>query len=650
MDISIIPKNEFDRVNNNSHIKHNILSLFSYMCRYNTFVSIKLAGSGHLGSSFSAMDLVVYLYLKELNTRNVGFNSPNRDIYFSSKGHDVPGLYSVLYALGIIPEEKLLKLRKLNGLDGHPNIITNGIESNTGSLGMGISKGKGFAWAKKYLNYNGRVFVLTGDGEFQEGQIYESLQATANQKVNNLTVIIDKNKYQTDMLVQQVNSIDNLESKVKEFGWYVACCSGHNFDDIERAFSEVKEITDKPKFIIADTIKGKGISFLEEPYSTNGISYYKWHSGAPDDDYFEKGIEELKRKIILLAKNSNISEIKYKHIQEYVKVNTLLNKTYLTDAYGDALCDIAKDRKDIVVLDGDLAADCRVRKFQNLYPDRFLENGIAEQDMVSTAGGLARQGLLPVVNSFASFLCSRANEQIYNNACEHSKIIYVCHFAGFIPAGPGKSHQSVRDISLINGIPNMIIAQPANQLETKNLLEYFVYKATENCALRINIGPSPSNIEFDQSYKLKFGQGTVLKDGTDSVCFGYGPVMLHEILEAASILHNLGFSLKVIDMPWLNRVDKDWFINEISGFENIYVIEDHNITGALGDLLIYEANSSGILKRFHKIGIEGYPAFGTPQEVLRYHKLDGKSIAERIFGNHININSMTENYTVEAPQ
>ena len=147
------------------------------MCRLNTLVAVKRAGSGHLGSSFSAMDIVAFLLFEELNAADLGWNHPDRDVYFSSKGHDVPGLYAALHALGVIPRERLLRLRRLGGLDGHPDVGVPGIEANSGSLGMGISKGRGIAWAKRYLGRGGRVVVMTGDGELQEGQNYEGLQA-----------------------------------------------------------------------------------------------------------------------------------------------------------------------------------------------------------------------------------------------------------------------------------------------------------------------------------------------------------------------------------------------------------------------------------------------------------------------------------------
>src|SRR5262249_4270547 len=158
---------------------------------------VKRAGSGHLGSSFSAMDIVVHLFEEELTTAQLGWDHPDRDVYFSSKGHDVPGLYAVLHSFGVITTERLLRLRRPGGLDGQPGVRVPGIEANSGSLGMGISKGRGMAWAKTYLGRAGRVVVMVGDGELQEGQNWEALQSAAQQRVGNLTVIVDRNELQS---------------------------------------------------------------------------------------------------------------------------------------------------------------------------------------------------------------------------------------------------------------------------------------------------------------------------------------------------------------------------------------------------------------------------------------------------------------------
>lgn len=653
---NLIRKSEFDKVKSHNGDWAKRMKLFADMCRYNTLVAVKKAGSGHLGSSLSAMDIVTYLYLNELNLLEVGLDSPDRDIYFSSKGHDVPGLYSLFYALGIIPEEKLLMLRRLHGLDGHPEVRQPGIEASTGSLGMGISKAKGMAWAKTYNKNKGNVYVLTGDGEFQEGQIWESLQATAHQKVNNVTAIMDHNKYQTDMLVADVNNIEDVVTKVSAFGWYVVRINGHDFNELKSTFDLLKKVTDKPKMIIADTIKGCGVSFMEKPLTETfqGKTLYKWHSGAPDDESYIKGLNELSESINKLAAEVGISKIEIPENKTEGKVATKLDKEFVTDAYGEALVELAKTNKKFVVLDGDLSADCKLRNFEKTYPDRFIENGIAEQDMVSMAGGLARMGLIPIVNTFASFLAARANEQIYNNAGEKTKIIYTCHFAGMIPAGPGKSHQSVRDISLFGALPNVTIIQPCNAQETKWATDYCINVANENCMLRLVIGPSPERIQLPTDYKFQVGVGATLTEGKDAILFGYGPVMLHEALVAADYLKKTGFGLKVVNMPWLNKIDLNWLKEIIKDQKRIFVLEDHSAIGGLGDrilnALVEISEISG--REFINFGLKEYPECGTPLEVLEYHQLDGKSLAQRISGvkNIEEADSIKQKYTADAPQ
>ena len=659
MDFKLIRKSEFDKViiyDGDWTLK---MQLFSSMCRYNTLVAVKKAGSGHLGSSLSALDISTHLYLNELNTLKVGLDSPDRDIYFSSKGHDVPGTYALYHALGIVSEEKLLMLRRLHGLDGHPEVRQPGIEACTGSLGMGISKGKGFAWAKKYQGLGGHVYVMTGDGEFQEGQIWESLQATAHQKVNNITVIMDHNKYQTDMRVEDVNNIEDLVEKIKAFGWHVVRINGHDYKVLKNTFAELKKVTDKPKFIIADTIKGKGVSFMEKPEteSVNGRILYKWHSGAPDDESYIKGLQELSDQINLISTDLGIDKIDIPVNEVPGKVSVKSDMEFVKDAYGEALCEIAEYNDKLVIIDGDLSADCKLRDFEKKYPERFVENGIAEQDMVSMAGGMARMGLVPVVSTFASFLAARANEQIYNNAGEKTKIIYTCHFSGIIPAGPGKSHQSVRDISLLNALPNITILQPCNYEETKQVVKYCVDEANENCAIRLVIGPSPQKIELPSNYKLTFGQGSVLTEGNDAVLIAYGPVMLHEALLASEYCAKVGFGLKIINMPWLNRVDIEWLVSVTNNLKNIYVLEDHSVIGGLGDRILESLAASNSLgeKKFEKIGLRNeYPECGTPWEVLQFHGFDGKSLAMKISGiadldNRIEAEAKKK-YSDEAPQ
>jgi transketolase len=606
------------------------------------------------------MDFVVWLYFKEMKTLSVGVDSPDRDVYFSSKGHDVPGRYAVLHAAEVLSQEQLLMLRRLGGVDGHPDVGVRGIEANSGSLGMGISKGKALAWARRLAKRGGRVFVCIGDGELQEGQNYEGLMTAAVQRVDRLTVIVDHNKVQTDLLVSKITDLRDLEAKFRDFGWAVARCDGHSFAAIEQAMARLNTASGQPRILIADTIKGRGVSFMEHPRALADCGgLYKWHAGAPDDDTFTRASSEINGRVRDRFKKLGLGDLVMVDGADpaAVKGGAPAKKEFVADAFGEALVQAGDRRKDLVVLDGDLAADCRVRAFGERFPERFIENGIAEQDMVSTAAGLARSGLLPVVNSFASFLASRANEQIYNAATERSKIIYVCHFGGLIPAGPGKSHQSLRDISLFGALPGCTIIQPCNPRETKLALDYLLDDAKGVGVLRLAIGPSPRSIELPGGYRFAPGCGTALTKGKDALLFAYGPVMLHEALTASELLADRGFGLTVVNQPWLNRFDAEWLREIVAQHHTICVLDDHHPEGALGDRLLGALVESSLLgdRRYVRFAVDGFPACGAPGEVLRHHRLDGPSLAERIreiTGGGAAIESEADEraYTLDAPQ
>jgi transketolase len=632
-ELAFIPRASIDAVRSADGDAGARLALLADICRLNALVAVKQAGSGHLGSSFSALDIVVNLLYEQLNVAELGFESPDRDVFFSSKGHDAPGLYAALYGLGVIPGKRLARLRRLGGLDGHPDVGVPGIEANSGSLGMGISKGRGIAWGKRQAGRSGVVVVMTGDGELQEGQNWEALQGAAHDRLGRLWIVVDRNALQSDKTTEEILALGDLGTKLRAFGWEVATCDGHDHVALRDVFTRFRAGGDAPKALIAETIKGRGVSFMEHPVAlVEGDGLYRWHAGAPDDAAFVRAREELAARIDdgLAALGLDAPMYEPLPLSEDARRSegepesgvgarrSSVTEEYVVEAYGEGLVTLGAERDDLVVLDADLASDCRVRGFELGYPERFLECGIAEQDMVSVAAGLARHGFIPVVNSFASFLGSRANEQIYNQASEGAKVVYALHYAGLIPAGPGKSHQSVRDISLLGALPNVTIVQPANAEETRALLRWAVGEAEESVAIRLAIGPSPRRIEFDG--EVTWGRGRVVREGGDAALVAYGPVMLHEALTASELLEARGLRLEVVNMPWLNRVDP----TGLGHHDRVFVLEDHAPVGGLGDAL----RRAGVA--VDVFGVDGWPACGTPAEALRAHGLDGVSLAERI--------------------
>src|SRR5438034_2053586 len=250
-ELVFVPVSEFRRLRDAVLDPVHRVEAYAALARINTLYMIARAWSGHIGTSFSSLEIMSWLFLNEIRDLDKGPGAC--DIFFSSKGHDAPALYSVLIGLGLLPEDKLHQLRRLGGLPGHPHVETPYIQANTGSLGMGISKAKGMALANRLAGTPRRIFVLTGDGELQEGQFWESLGSAANLELGEIVAIIDHNKIQSDTWVRKVSDLGDLEAKLRAFGWHVSRCDGHDVAAIERTFRSLDAITDRPKVVVADT-------------------------------------------------------------------------------------------------------------------------------------------------------------------------------------------------------------------------------------------------------------------------------------------------------------------------------------------------------------------------------------------------------------
>jgi len=621
-DLHYVPPKEFERLRRLPLKPMDRAALFATCCRINALYMIAQAGSGHIGSSFSSLDIISWLYLNELQ--------PD-DLYFSSKGHDAPGLYAVLVGLGLIPFEQIHRLRRLPGLPGHPDVATPGIVTNTGPLGMGISKAKGMAFAHRAQGKTNRLFVLTGDGELQEGQIWESLAGAVRSGLGELTVIVDHNKIQSDTWVRDVADLGDLEAKFRVFGWKVARCDGHDFSTLATTLRRLRRTSDRPKVLIADTVKGKGVSFMESAAMKPGERFYRFHSGAPDDDSYARALQELAEhaagQLAVLGEPPLQLEMRPRFDRPSAQ-----GAQRLIPAYSRALLAEAERNPRLVALDADLELDCGLIAFRERFPDRYVECGIAEQDMVSQAGGMALRGLLPVVHSFACFLSTRANEQIYNNATERTKIIYVGSLAGLLPSGPGHSHQSVRDISVLASIPGLVLLEPSCEDEVAAAVEYCVRGTAESCYLRLVSIPCQVPYQLPAEYRLAEGRGVALTEGEDAILFAYGPVLLAQAYEAAVRLRKeQGVGLTVINLPWLNRVDDSWLLDTIGDCRQVFTLDDHYVAFGQGQMLaarIAALGPPGVVVR--QLGLDALPVCGQNSEALVAHELDAGGLARQV--------------------
>lgn len=259
--------------------------------RKSIIIQTASAGSGHPGGSLSGVEILTYLYFVEMNIDPKNPKDPDRDRFVLSKGHASPLLYAVLAEKGFISKDELTGFRQIySNLQGHPDMKkVPGVEMSTGSLGQGLSVANGMALAAKLDRKNYRVYVLLGDGEIQEGQIWEAAMTAAHYKLDNLTAFLDHNGLQIDGKITEVMSPEPVDEKFKAFGWHVIKIDGHDFNQIEKAVNEAKTIKGKPTIIIAETVKGKGVSFMENEAG--------WHGTAPNKEQAQKALEELQKQL-----------------------------------------------------------------------------------------------------------------------------------------------------------------------------------------------------------------------------------------------------------------------------------------------------------------------------------------------------------------
>ena len=586
---------------------------FADASRVNALSAIMEAGSGHIGTSFSVLDILSWLHLEVLR---------GDDVVFSSKGHDAPAVYAALAGMGKLDFELLHRLRRLGGLPGHPDIeAVPVVATNTGSLGMGVSKAKGFARAARLSDppTRRRVFVVTGDGELQEGQFWESLGQAANERFGEITVIVDHNKIQSDTWVDEVSHLGDLEAKGRAFGWATARCNGNDVGAFGETLGRLlDDHPDTPKLLVADTVKGAGaIVFEPHDLERSGTALYAYHSGAPAPEQYEAALAQIGERL----RERLGREVSFEEAQA-PRRSAPSNPQKLPAAYGQALADAADREPRLVALDADLVLDTGLIPFRTRHPQRFVECGIAEQDMVSQAGALALGGMLPAAHSFACFMTPRANEQVFNNATEGTKVLYAGTLVGIVPGGPGHSHQMIRDIALMGCVPGMACLEPATDDEARLCVDWAVDEAPGSVYIRLV--SVPWELGFEPSAAagaLTPGRGTVIREGSRAVVVCTGPVLLSQAHAAAQRLGDVG----VVSLPWLRDVDGAW-LAEVAGEAPVVVLDNHWHVGGQGDAVRAALNG----RRVDVWGIDRVPACGTNDEVLRAHGLDADSLVARL--------------------
>jgi transketolase len=485
---------------------------------------------------------------------------------------------------------------------------------------MGISKGKGFVKAQRLVDPASAdpVVVMLGDGELNEGQIWESLPGAARDGMGELVAIVDANAIQSDTWTEQTLPMGNLRMRVEGSGWAYVECEGNDPEAVLRALEETR-LSSKPTFIWATTRKGSGIPWMES-FPENG-EYYKFHSGAVAFDLYEVAVSHLKFSVTGESSGGDRGQMSVERPEFDAATPRARGESMLT-LWEEMLCEVMEDRPEIVALDGDLSYDTGTHLARHLFPERYVQAGIAEQDMVSMAGTLALSGRIPIVHSFSTFLTMRATEQIFNNATEYSRIIYMGFLSGIVPSAPGFSHQAVTDVGIMSSIPGMRVFEPSCKTELRWSLDQALNHDGPSFIRMGGLAPlEPAGEPASFTERLP-GKGVALVSS--------GPLLTHQALEAAAVLkESHGYEAAVFSVADITAHNWRPLGDRLEGFSLIFVLENHNPALAKHEGLRREFTSSNP-KTLVRAGVQGIPANGEASEVLRHHKLDASSISDTV--------------------
>ncbi len=618
------------------------LEIFSKSCRHSILQMVTNAQSGHPGGSLSCID-----YLSLIYTFIIGQTGEKIAV---SNGHISPGVYSVLGEMGYFNKEDAIKTFRKSGsiYEGHITRHVPGIWYGTGPLGIGVSVGSAFAMAEKMHHTGQKVFALAGDGECQEGQVHEMINFSNFNKLDNLILFIDYNKVQLTDAMEKISGID-IKGFFTGGNWNVIEVDGHNFNEIWEALNKAYTSKGKPTVILGHTIMGKGIDFMETAGKENKAD---WHGKAPKPEQITDPIKqlELSKEEKSLLDSFRKKFVKWKPAKSHppkllspVKIKTgkpiLYTNSELTDcrtAYGKALLDLAKLNKNVVALTADLKGSVMTKFVSDELPEQYLEFGIAEQNMVSAAGGFSLIGLVPFASTFGAFMSSRAKDQARVNDINNTNVKMVATHCGLSVGEDGPTHQAIDDSGSFLGMFNTMIIEPADPNQTDRIIRY-IASHYGNFYVRMGRHKFPIITKengtpfYDEKYTYEYGKCDLIRSGKDITIAATG-AMVTEALKARELLiAKLGKkapSIEVIAVSSIKKFDKT-LISSIKKTGKVITVEDHNSLSGLGGQLARHLAEIGLhTKSYKMISPQEYQLSGTAEELYHSTKIDSEAIAK----------------------
>jgi transketolase len=605
-------------------INEGELTKIAKLIRYFILISTTEAGSGHPTSSLSAVELMTALFFGGILRFDAEHpEHPNNDRVIFSKGHAAPLLYALWAAAGKVGEKELLSLRRFGSpLEGHPTTAFQYVEASTGSLGQGLSIGLGIALNGKYIDkLPYRTYVLLGDSEMAEGSQWEAIQLAAYYKLDNLVGVIDVNRLGQRGETMYGHNLTEYERRISSFGWETIVVDGHSLTEIYSAYKNAFEIKDRPVMIIAKTVKGKGVSFLEDK---NG-----WHGKALKEEELKKALEELgeiDKSVRGHIEKPQDLKPETRQPREIEEPFYVINSPVPTrKAYGKALRRIFNKFPDMVVLDAEVSNSTYSEIFRDAYPERFFEMYIAEQDMVGAALGLSSRGKVPFVSSFAAFL-TRAYDQIRMSQYSDANIKFCGSHAGVSIGEDGPSQMGLEDIAMFRAILGSVVLYPSDAVSTERVVEE---AARHRGIVYIRTTRKETPVIYNNNERFPIGGSKLLRSSKrDIITVVAAGITLHEALGAYEELRRENIFIRVIDLYSIKPVDRITLERAAELTKAIITVEDHFAEGGIGEAV--RSALEGISIPVYSLAVRKIPRSGKPAELLDYEEISKKAIISKI--------------------
>lgn len=639
---------------NEEHI--SFLQTLSTACRRSIIEMVSNAQSGHPGGSLSVIDYLSLLYAFVISRSN--------EPVVVSNGHVSPAVYAILGELGVVDKERAIKLfRKPSDVfEGHVNRRVRGVHYSTGPLGVGSSVASAFALGNHLKKSPESVYLLMGDGEQQEGQAYEMMNFASKYALSNLVLFIDYNKLQLSASLDAIMPT-NIAGHYRAAGWEVIEVDGHDYQAMWNALSRAKAMQmvsgvdgtsgegGKPVCLIAHTIMGKGVSFMEAEADAGKSS---WHGNATNKELTEKALSEL---IVDEAGAKNIADflggfggsLKEKIFSyDFVKNGSAIEgfnagtpKDYpvgkeLFDcrgAYGNALTDLAGLNMNVIAMTADLAGSVKTDGVKKAFPERHIECGIAEQHMVSAAGGLSLRGFIPFCSTFGAFMTSRAKDQARVNDINETNAKMVSTHCGLSVGEDGPTHQAIDDIGSFMGFFNTSIFEPADANQCDRIIRR-VASIYGNVYVRMGRSKLPiltaedGSAFFGGAYEFKIGKADVLRSGKDITIVASGP-MVTRALEVRDALAGT-IDVEIVVVSSLKPFDTETVAKSAKKTGAVLTIEDHEPHIGLGMLTTAALKEEDVNVPLSTMGVRGYQLSGTAEELYEGAGLGMKDITKEV--------------------